>query len=144
MQRQEQPITFRSFSGPPGTKESIKIQGGFVQFNIQERLLLLTRLSGAVGNVATLRVVRDLQRELGFTEKEHKQLNFKTENNRTSWDPSNIPLKEVAIGPAALNAIFGPLQELAQNNGLPMEFLDIYEKLEKAKEELSAPKLAAV
>lgn len=117
-----------------------------MQFNVQDRLLLLTRLSDTVGNVATLRVVRDLQNELSFSEEEHRELNFRYEQGKTMWDASNVALKEISIGPAALDAIFLPLQELSQAEPprLPMQFLDIYEKLEKAKEELSTPKLAAV
>lgn len=116
-----------------------------MQFNIQERLLLLNRLSGpSVGNLATLRVVRDLQNELSFSEEELKELNFRYEQGRTMWDASNVTLKEISIGPAALDAVFRPLQELEQEEKLPRELLEIYEKLEKAAKELSTPKLAAV
>lgn len=118
-----------------------------MQFNVQDRLLLQTMINpDTTGHPATLRVLKDLQNELGFTEEEIKELNFRYEGGKTFWDASNVPLKEISIGPAALDAVFLPLQVMAQAEPptLKMQFLEIYEKLEKAKDELSTPKLAAV
>ena len=113
-------------------------------FEVQDRLLILCRLSEAKGNMATLRVVRDLENELGFSEQEHKDLNFRYEHGKTLWDASNVPLKEISIGLAALDVVFLPLQGLMEAGQLPRHLLEFYEKLEKAKAELSTPKLAAV
>lgn len=115
-----------------------------MQFNVLERLLLLKALAAVEGNLATLRVVRDLQGELSFSEDEHKELGFRTEGTQVRWDPSNISNKEVSIGPAALGAALSVFQKLDEMHQLTLENLPLYERLLKEKEDTSATKLAAV
>lgn len=115
-----------------------------MQFGVMERMLLLKALAGVEGNLATLRVVRDLQGELSFSEEEHKEINFRQEGTQVRWDPHNAALKEVPIGPAAMDAALFMFKKLDETQTLTLEYLPLYEKLLKAKEELSTPKLAAV
>lgn len=115
-----------------------------MQFGVMERMLLLKSLAGVEGNLATLRVVRDLQGELSFSEEEHKELNFRQEGTKVHWDPSNVSLKEVSIGPAAMDAALFMFKKLDEMQTLTLEYLPLYERLLEAKEELATPKLAAV
>lgn len=113
-----------------------------MQFDVKERLILLKALGVVEGNLETLRVVRDLQTELGFSEAEHEALGFRQEGDQIFWNQDNEISKEVPIGPAALDAalfMFNGLAE-AKPPKLTMDLLPIYERLLRAKHELT-PKL---
>lgn len=100
-----------------------------MEFSVAERLLLLKALGAVEGNLATLRLVRDLQQELGFSEKEHKDLGFREEGGMTLWNESNTPPKEVPIGPAALDAALVMFEKLDGLQKLTFENLPLYERL---------------
>lgn len=111
-----------------------------MQFNVQERLLLLNSLSTVQGNLATLRIVRDLQQELGLSEEEHKAINLRQENGRVFWDEGKIPAKEISFGPAGLDAALSMFQHMDKTEKLTIEYLPLYERLLKEKQE-TTPKL---
>ncbi len=116
-----------------------------MQLNIQERFLLLNVLSGAAGNLATLRIVRDLQQELGLSEEEHKAINLRQDGDQVRWDDGKVPPKDVSVGPAALDTALAMFKTMEQMETLKIEYLPIYERLLKQKHETtSKPKLAAV
>ncbi len=111
-----------------------------MQFDVKERLILLKALGVVEGNLETLRVVRDLQTEIGFSEEEHKAAKFKQEGDQIFWDQDSKVLKEVEIGPAALEAALFMFNKLAESQKLTMELLPLYERLLREKHELT-PKL---
>lgn len=111
-----------------------------MRFNVMERLLLLKALGAVEGDLPTLRVVRDLQGEIGFSEGELKDLGLRQEDGRTFWEENKVPPKEVAIGAAALGASLAMFETLDRTKKLTIEYLPLYERLLKAKGELS-PKL---
>ena len=111
-----------------------------MQFDIKERLILLKALGVVEGNLETLRVVRDLQTELGFSEEEHKAVKFQQDGDQIFWDQDSKVLKEVEIGPAALEAALFMFNNLAESKKLTMDLLPIYERLLRAKHDLT-PKL---
>jgi len=116
-----------------------------MQLNIQERFRLLNVLSGAAGNLATLRIVRDLQQELGLSEEEHKAINLRHDGDQVRWDDGKVPPKDVSVGPAALDTALAMFKRMEQTETLKIEYLPIYERLLKEKHETtSKPKLAAV
>ena len=110
-----------------------------MQFNIQERLLLINAVGAVEGNLATLRIVRDLQQELGFSEEEHKKIGFVQKGDQITWDPKVQLVKEVSIGPAALDAALAMFKSMDAMQKLTMENLPIYERLLKAKHEADSP-----
>ncbi len=112
-----------------------------MQFNIQERLLLMMALGAVEGNLATLRIVRDLQQELGFSEEEHKRIGFVHEGDKINWDPKVQLVKEVSIGPAALDAALSMFKNLDASQKLTIELLPLYERLLNEKHVGSPPKL---
>lgn len=111
-----------------------------MQLNVQERLLLLSSLSTVAGNLATLRIVRDLQRELGLSEEEHKASNLREKDGRVFWDEGKIPTKEISIGPAGLDAALAMFEQMDKAETLTIEYLPLYERLLKEKHE-TTPKL---
>lgn len=111
-----------------------------MQFNVQERLLLLSSLSTVAGNLATLRIVRDLQLELGLSEEEHTASNLREKDGRVFWDENKIPPKEISIGPAGLDAALSMFEKMDETKTLTIEYLPLYERLLKSKHE-TTPKL---
>ena len=113
-----------------------------MKFDVMDRLLMLKALGAVEGNLATLRVVRDLQGEIGFSEEELKELGLHQEGGRTFWEQNKVSPKEVSIGPAALEASLSMFQKLDQAQKLTIEYLPLYERLLKEKGEISStPKL---
>jgi len=111
-----------------------------MQLNVQERLLLLNSLSTVQGNLATLRIVRDLQQELGLSEEEIKAINLRQEDGRAFWDEGKISAKEISFGPAGLDAALSMFTHMDETEKLTIEYLPLYERLLKEKSELT-PKL---
>ena len=111
-----------------------------MQFNVQERLLLLNSLSTVAGDLATLRIVRDLQQELGLSEEEHKAINMRIKDARAYWDEGKIPPKEISIGRAGLDAALSMFKQMDEQQTLTIEFLPLYERLLEEKQK-HTPKL---
>ncbi len=100
-----------------------------MKFNIQERLLLLGSLNTAQGNLSTLRIVRDLQQEVGFSEEESKELGLKEKDGQITWTNNKLPPKDVKLGPAGLEAALGLFKTLDGEAKLTFEILPLYERL---------------
>lgn len=101
-----------------------------MNLGVLDRLLLLNILPKE-GNLVTLRVTRDLSRDLGFTEEELKDLNFVTNpNGGISWDTGAAAkiVKEIEIGDTMLSIVVKELKKLDKEEKLSMEILDLYEK----------------
>jgi len=103
---------------------------------VNERLSLLGILPRE-GDYTTLKIIRDLQESLSFTEEEHKRLNFKqVENPETksmlvSWDmPEDVELlyAEIPIGKKAETIIHDLLEKMNTEKRLTEQFFSLYEK----------------
>lgn len=102
------------------------------KLNIAERIALLNILPYE-GNVVTLKIIRDLQNQLGFSEEEMKR--FKMKNIRKPdgstfavWDSKYDEKKEIEIGDAANTIVVEQLKLLEKGKKLRMEMLTLYEK----------------
>ncbi len=96
---------------------------------VAERLVLLNSLP-ANGDLTTIRIVRKLREDLSFSEDEHKDLQFKTEETRVTWNPEagTRIKKEVPVGEKALDVIKQSLQDLDRKKQLSEAHLPIWEK----------------
>ena len=103
-----------------------------MKFTIQERILLLGSLNQAKGNLTTLKVVKDFQAQLGFTEKEHEVLGLREENGKIHWVNNDFPPKEIKVGPVALHAALRLFKDMDAAETLILEQLPLYERLLKA------------
>lgn len=74
-----------------------------MELGVAERIILLNILPRE-GDLTTLRIVRDLQTSLSFTEEEHKIYNFRVEDNKTFWDNDDRKV-EIGIGDKAMGII---------------------------------------
>jgi len=103
------------------------------KLNIEERIALLNVLPFE-GNVVTLKIIRDLQNSLSFSEEEMKR--FKMQNIRRPdgstyavWDSEHTgETKEIEIGDIANAMIVEQLKAFEQRKKLRMEMLGLYEK----------------
>lgn len=104
-----------------------------MKLNIPERFALLGVLP-AEGNIITLRIVRELQTQLSFTEAEIEHYNMKNQqlpdgNLSITWNPELAnETKDIEIGKAAKGVITDALKRLNSMNKLHVSMLPIYEK----------------
>jgi hypothetical protein len=108
-----------------------------VILTVKERLLLQGLLQKRAGNIVTIRLLHDLQMELGFSDEESADLELTATETGVRWNTASEKTKEIKMGSATLAIIVGTLKELDASNALTIELLPLYEKFcgEPAKEE---------
>jgi len=94
--------------------------------NVKQRLLLLNILPEH-GNYLTLKIIREQQERLSFSEEELKRLKVKLVGDRYTWDEMiDVPV-DIEIGESARGVIKLAFRELDQQGQLKVEFLPLYE-----------------
>lgn len=109
-----------------------------MKLNIPERLALLSVLPQE-GSIITLRIIRELQSRLSFTEEEIKLYDI---NNKMlpdgsatiTWDTKMTDkAKEVEIGNAAKGVISERLKNLDSQSKLHVSMIPLYERFVEGK-----------
>jgi len=105
-------------------------KGPNLKLTVLERLLVL-RLLPRQGNLTTLRIVRELERELSFSEEEHAALQFVNhENGAVTWKALGDKEKDVELGEVAHRLVLEGLAAAeASGEQFPMGILDLCAKL---------------
>ena len=110
------------------------------KLSLKDRIALLNILPRE-GNVVTLRIIRDLQGALGFSEAEISDYAIAVthvgagKGFRTSWNAQgNKAVKSVKIGVNAESVIVEKLKELSDKKLLPLDLLDLYERFVEKKQ----------
>lgn len=100
-----------------------------------DRMILLNILP-TEGDILTLRIVRDLQDALSFTEAEHAALNIRQEPGTTGvkWNGEADQPIDVEIGPVATGLIRDQLARLSEDQKLTLEHVPLYERFVEGKE----------
>lgn len=109
-----------------------------MKLNVAERIALLNVLPPQ-GSAVTLRIVRNLQDQLSFTEVELKH--FKIKNKilpdgrvTVTWNPKlSDETKDIKIGEAARGVIVNQLKLLDSRNQLHITMLPLYERFVEEK-----------
>lgn len=101
-----------------------------MELGVADRLRLLSILPSE-GNLVTLKIVRDLQQELSFSEAELTALKVRQEGTRVMWDETAETLKAIPIGEKATDIIVDRLKELNRQQKLTLEILPLYERFIK-------------
>lgn len=105
-------------------------------------MLLTVKQRLLIGNVLpeeadfiTLKVVKELQDVLSFSEEETNRLEIRREGDMYLWKEGegDIPV-EIHVGDAAKAVITGTLRGLSANGQLRMEFLPLYEHFVEGEE----------
>ena len=109
-----------------------------VKLSLRDRIALLNILPHE-GNIITLRIMRDLQKDLSFSEAEISDYAITmmqvNENIKTTWNAAgNKAVKNVKIGENAESIIVEKLKELNEKKQLRMSLLDLYERFVEKKE----------
>jgi len=94
---------------------------------VGDRLLILDVLP-RVGSFETLKIVRDLQSALSFSEEEHKDLDITSKDGMVQWrEERDIPV-DIPIGEVATKVIVDRLKEMDSRKQLKIEALQLYER----------------
>ena len=109
-----------------------------VKLSLKNRIALLNILPHE-GNIITLRIIRDLQKTLSFSEAEISDYGITmtqiNDNVQTNWNAAgNKAFKNVKIGENAESIIVEKLKELNEKKQLRMSLLDLYERFVEKKE----------
>ena len=106
-----------------------KGDGPFVNMGIVERIGLLNLLPKE-GNALSLKIIRDLNDELGLTEEELKEGDIKTSGATLSWNVEAVAKmgKDVTVGPKALEIIQEALRARDKKGNMGLNELPIFER----------------
>ncbi len=122
-----------------------------MKFNPAERINLLNVIPKE-GTASTLKIIRDLQTALGFTEEEHREfiVEYKLSNGSKYEDLNKdklTVLKDVAVGEKAHDIIVEALKTASEQKKLHISTLGLYERFvegKKSAEDLKDEAEAAV
>lgn len=105
-----------------------------VELTVFERLILLGLLPKE-GRIMDLKIIQRFQADLGFTEEEHKVLEFRTlESGGVQWNPTDAANRVFTVGPRMMTIVAEVLGELEKTGKLRMEHVGLYEKFVEMKE----------
>ena len=96
-----------------------------MELTVPERIMLFDILPDE-GDVSTLRIVRTLRSELGFSEDENKAFEVSVTDGRVTWNTTKAVPKEIAVGPKALKVIASALEKLSREKKLREQMIDLY------------------
>jgi hypothetical protein len=113
--------------GPNSTNDKPETGVCELELSVRERLVLLSVLPRE-SDYLTLKIIRGLKEELGFSEEEHKLYKFVNNGDSVTWDDTVEQGKEVVIGEKATDIIAGSLKELNRIGKLRDDHFDIYER----------------
>ena len=97
-----------------------------MELNISERLMVLDIFSTVSGNFATLKIVRDLESELSFSEDETKKYGIIANDDGYHWKGDFT--KDITFGKRGTEIITNILKKLDAGEKLTQNYYTIYEK----------------
>jgi len=117
-----------------------------MELTVTDRLMLGALLGPIAADVVTLRVVRNLQEQLGFTDEEAEMYKFHPgirknavgedeEDGRVLWNKDVPQTKELDFKPAALRIIVEQLKKASTSKSLTLQQLGLYDKFIPDEEE---------
>lgn len=96
-----------------------------MKLKIAERIIL-QQILPKEGDIVSIRIIRDLQNALSFSEAEIKQFKIRQEDGRVHWNDDAE--KEIKIGNQALVIIVDALKKINETKKLDINLISIYEK----------------
>ncbi len=105
-----------------------------MKLNVAERVALLQILP-AEGDFSTLKILRELQEKIGFSEEDHKKFKIVKTDNLVQWDPKEgVKEVEIELGEKAKEIVKESLLNLDKEKKLKAEHIPLYEKFIQEKE----------
>lgn len=106
-----------------------------MKLNVFERVSLLQILPKE-GDFTTLKILRDLQGIVGFSEEDHKKFEIKRVDNQITWNPEEGTKEvEIEFGEKAKEIVKEALLDLDKSKKLRPELFTLYEKFVQEKKE---------
>lgn len=96
--------------------------------NIADRLLLTNTVLPKIGDILTLRIVRELDAKLSFSEEEQRARGMRSEGENVFWERNANTPEPIEIGEAAVTLIRSELKRLSDQKKLTMNHVSLYEK----------------
>jgi len=107
--------------------------------SVQERLVLLQAFMPPAppmrGGFAALGLLRKFKEDLSFSEKEHKELELRSDGDMMQWNPQKAKDKEVEVGDVVRGMIVQRFKELDEQQVLTEDHLFVIEKFPEVEEE---------
>jgi len=101
-----------------------------VKLSVLERVTLLGLLP-PMENYATIKVVTELNRQLGFSGKEAKDIDFKVEGDRVVWNPSKEKEVEFDFGKFETDIIVEALEKADTDKKVEPRMVPLWDKFIK-------------
>ncbi len=99
-----------------------------MKLNIIERLTIMQILPQQ-GNSKTLKLVKDFQGIIGLSQEELKKYEVvQKEAGRITWNVEKEESKEITIDKPLMDIIVKQFEKLNNEERLPMEYLEVYNK----------------
>lgn len=118
----------------------ILMSGITKKLGVKERLLIGGLLPDR-GSIADLRILRELENEISFSQDEHQQLNIKNSGGLMTWnDKGDTDKKAIQFCDRAVALISEKLKELDKQGQLHKDFIDIWTMFVTDKEDEKAQK----
>ena len=98
-----------------------------MELGVLERTIIM-QLLPTESDYITYKVLTDLRDNLGFSEKEIKDFEIRTEGTQIIWDSKKAKVKEVEVGAEGTKIITKALKELDEKGKINAQNALLYEK----------------
>jgi len=101
-----------------------------MELNVKQRLVLLQVVPVEGVRMTDLRIARELQLKLGFTEEEQQRFGFVQEDTRLRWNEAEDAPVDIKIGPRAHVLIQDALKKLDEEKKLMLDHIELWDLFE--------------
>ena len=98
-----------------------------MKLNLLERVTILGILPKEA-NFLNLKIIKDIQEAVSFTEKDFKEFDIKQTDGKITWNAKGTEEKEISIGEKATDIIVEALKELNKDKKLTANHYSLYVK----------------
>ena len=97
------------------------------RLGVLDRILLLNILPKKA-NIIKLKVISNMQKDIGFSEQEIKDFELKTlDNGNIAWNKDKERKKDIELGDVARSIIRKELEALNEKEELSIEFVNLWD-----------------
>lgn len=98
-----------------------------MKLGVKDRLMLLSIIPTDGVRMTDLRIARELQLKIGFTEEEQERFGFVQTGERLNWNLEADTGTEIDIGPRAQVLIIDALKKADEEKRLTLDHVDLWE-----------------
>ena len=113
----------------PATQISLR-KGRTMELNVKQRLILLNVVPVENVRMTDLRIARELQLKLGFSEEEQQRFGFVQDDQRLTWNQEADVPADIKIGPRAHVLIVDALKKMDEDKKLTLDHVDLWDLFE--------------